>query len=158
MNIIVCEKGKVAKLTSVHNATHVISLLDPGDRPFLHPNHKVIWRSFPCEDQLNENEPNAPTRELVKNLLDFFDELNENSVVIVHCHAGVSRSTAAALALLVKKTNDIELSIETLKQIRPIACPNPVISKFADELLGCDGKLFEASEKLANEKIIRMCE
>jgi predicted protein tyrosine phosphatase len=49
----------------------------------------------------------------------------------------------------------IDECIELLLSVRPHACPNPIIVKFADEQLGCNGELFEKSEAVANAKILK---
>jgi predicted protein tyrosine phosphatase len=153
----VCSRNQVAALTSKVGATHILSLLDPGVRPYLHPKtDRNNWLLIICCDVLKENEPNAPTREQVSKILDWGKQLPNDAVVIVHCEAGVSRSTAAALALMVQDTNnDIEQCIKRLIDVRPTAIPNPIISKYADELLNCNGKLYQAAEELSKKYLLK---
>ena len=134
----------------------MLSLLDPGKRPFLHPKtDRNNWLLLHFEDNLIESETNSPTVEHVKKILEWGKSLPEDAVVLVHCEAGVSRSTAAALAILVQYygNDKIEECIKLLLDVRPIACPNPLITKWADEQLGCNGELHEAAEKVANSKL-----
>lgn len=153
----VCSRNQVAKLTSKVGATHVLSLLDPGVRPYLHPKtDRNNWLLIVCCDLLKEDLPNSPQREHVQQILDWGKQLPSDAVVVVHCEAGVSRSTAAALALMVQDTNDIDLCIKRLVDIRPVACPNPVIAKYADELLECGGKLYKAADELAQKYLIKI--
>jgi len=157
MKVFVCSRSAVSRKTSQVGATHVLSLLDPGKKPFLHPHtDRRNWLLLHFEDNLEEHEPNSPTREHVAQILAWGSSLPSDAVVLVHCEAGVSRSTAAALALLVQHRgiDKIDECAKLLTDVRPVACPNPIISRFADEQLGCNGKLHERAEQIANDKIL----
>lgn len=159
MKIHVCERSKVARRTSELGATHILSLLDPGKRPFLHSNfNKQNWLLLNFEDNLDEHQHNSPTPEHVEHILSWGKELPADAVVLVHCEAGVSRSTAAALALWVQHlgTDKIDEAISRLLADRPMACPNPLITKWADDQLGCQGELHAKAEHVANSKILKM--
>lgn len=159
MKIFVCQRSKVSRMTSKVDATHLLSILDPGKKPFLHPmmdrkNHLLIH----CEDNLEEDELHSPTKKHVARILDWSRNLPEEAVVLVCCEAGVSRSTAAALSLLIQNLgiDKIEECVKLLLEVRPTACPNSLISRFADELLKCEGRLFAASEQIvANRMLIK---
>ncbi len=93
----------------------------------------------------------APTREDVKEAMVGGEELIAQSVVVpvhllIHCYAGVSRSTAIALAILMmlygKDAED--QAVEYLLRIRPQAMPNVRIVREADLILGCGGQLIAA--------------
>lgn len=154
--VFVGSKNQAAKLVKKHNATHWVSLLDLGDRQFLPPNLnsvKKLWLNF--EDVLKDTDQGAPTKDHVQCILDFTKNV-DHGVIVVNCFAGVSRSTAAALAILFQHHKCIDTSVQKLLDVRPQACPNPLISKYADDILGCGGRLFEASETIAKEKLLRM--
>ena len=156
MQVFVCQRSAVSRKTSQVNATHVLSLLDPGKKPFLHPDtDRKNWLLLHFEDNLKESDPNSPTREHVAKILNWGKSLPDNAVVLVHCEAGVSRSTAAALALLVQYhgIDKIDDCVKLLLEVRPQSCPNPLITRFADEQLGCNGELYEKSEKIVKSKI-----
>jgi predicted protein tyrosine phosphatase len=159
MQVFVCHRSAVARRTKKFGVSHVLSLLDPGKRPFLHPStDRRNWLLLHFEDNLEEHEPNSPTKNDVEKILAWGRGLPQDAVVLVHCEAGVSRSTAAALALLVQRfgREHIDWCVEKLLEVRPTACPNPLITRWADELLGCDGQLFAAAEKVANDKIMSL--
>ena len=65
----------------------------------------------------------------------------QHDSLLIHCKAGVSRSTATALAILTARLGDPEAAMATLLELRPIAVPNRHVTMIADELLGCHGKL-----------------
>lgn len=159
MKIFVCDRSKVAKTMARFSATHVLSLLDPGVRPFLNPHfNKANWRLVICEDQLNADDPNAPTLENVEFILDWGRTLPDDAVVLVHCEAGISRSTAAAMALLIqhKGIEHIDECVAEILAVRPNACPNPLITIYADNILKCGGKFHSAAEDIATAHIFKM--
>ncbi|MBR7540181.1 dual specificity protein phosphatase family protein, partial [Mycobacterium tuberculosis] len=65
--------------------------------------------------------------------------------LLIHCHMGISRSTAAMLSLLAQTYPDeSEVRLfERLRQIRPQAWPNSLMIQYADDLLGRNGKLVD---------------
>ena len=159
MKVFVCHRSAVSRKTSQVNASHILSLLDPGKRPFLHPKtNPKNWLLLHFEDNLTEQEASSPTREHIARILQWGRSLPDDAVVLVHCEAGISRSSAAALALLVQYhgVDKIDECIQLLLEVRPFACPNPLITLFADEQLGCNGELHEKAEKVANTKIIAL--
>ena len=66
--------------------------------------------------------------------------------LLVHCHMGISRSTAAMLMLLAQADPqaDEDGLFERLHEIRPQAWPNSRMIAFADERLGREGRLTAA--------------
>jgi len=159
MKVFVCSRSAVARKTSQFSATHILSLLDPGKRPFLHPTtDRHNWLLLHFEDNLDEHALHSPTRDDVARILEWGARLPADAVVLVHCEAGISRSTAAALALLVQHhgIENLDQCVQMLLEVRPFACPNPIITKFADEQLCCDGKLHKAAEIVANAKIFKL--
>lgn len=69
--------------------------------------------------------------------------------VLIHCHAGISRSPAAALALLADALGpgrEAE-AVETIYASIPCCLPNSLMVRDADRLLGAGGRLAAASEE-----------
>ena len=132
--------------------THVLSILDP-EHPELAafaefaPHRRLALRFHdiiePMPDRL------APSREDVARLLEFGSEMNEaaGSHLLVHCHAGVSRSTAAATLILAQARPDrpAEEALLTVVRRRPRAWPNLRIIELGDALLGRRGEIVEAA-------------
>lgn len=73
---------------------------------------------------------------------------NDNGDVLIHCHAGKSRSVAMALGVLslLKPHADEKELIDDLLAIRPIAAPNIIVVEMVDQLTGRNGKLLKAVE------------
>jgi predicted protein tyrosine phosphatase len=69
--------------------------------------------------------------------------------LLVHCHAGVSRSTAAAAILLAQPNPGREReAIDMVTSLRPVARPNRRMLRIADELLGRRGALERAADRV----------
>lgn len=65
----------------------------------------------------------------------------QHDKLLVHCKAGVARSTGLALAILIEQLHDPDLALSTLLELQPIAVPNLHVVALTDELLGYDGRL-----------------
>lgn len=85
----------------------------------------------------------------IKYLIDVANELNGSTAnVLIHCEAGVSRSSAAALILytcLLGQGSERKAMDRVLRE-RPIARPNRRMVEIADKLLGREGRLIRVLE------------
>lgn len=135
--------------------THVLSLLDPS-LPELTSfgaygaHHRTILR---FHDVIDPGPGlTLPTAAHVAEILAFGSALageaeSETSRhLLVHCHMGISRSTAAMLSLMAQVNPDEteDRLFARLREIRPQAWPNSLMIGFADEMLGRDGRLVAA--------------
>ena len=159
MQVFVCPRSKVAVATKQTKCTHILTLLEPGVYPFLHPSfNKKNWLRVAMHDEVDPNHPNAPKASQVAQLLSWANYLPKTAIILVHCEAGISRSTAAALAILVQDhgIEQIDYCVKKIYETQPNAFPNPVISKLADDYLGCEGKLSAAAEKIRADNEARL--
>ncbi len=94
--LIISDLNAIASDVARYRADRVLSILDPGmpvpDLGLPPERHHVVA----CLDLDTSEGPNA--RDIAA-IHQFGSECGERDVVIVHCHAGVSRSPAAALIL-----------------------------------------------------------
>lgn len=70
----------------------------------------------------------------------------EKGPLLIHCYAGVSRSTAAAymsVLALDPARDELELATE-LRRSSPTASPNPRLIEIADRVLGRNGRMIDA--------------
>jgi predicted protein tyrosine phosphatase len=90
------------------------------------------------------------TDEDVRRIVQLAEELRaESGTLLIHCEAGVSRSTATALimyACWLGKGREDEAMERVIAQ-RPYAIPNRRMVALADRLLGLDGRLLQARDE-----------
>lgn len=88
----------------------------------------------------------APSREHVAAILDFARGWDRQAPLVVHCYAGISRSTAAAYAIAaaLDPARDVDELAQELRHAAPSATPNLRIVQLADELLGRGGRMTDA--------------
>lgn len=143
--------------------THVLSILDPTypeptDFAAYGPHQRLTLRFDDIID------PAAgmllPERRHVEELLEFGKGLTAPDGdplghLLVHCHAGVSRSTASMATLLAEARPDADEDwiFAHIRQIRPQAWPNSRMIAMADELLGRSGRLTGALRRHYAEQI-----
>jgi predicted protein tyrosine phosphatase len=136
---------------SAAGITHALSLVDP-DLPEIEDFrqfgnvHRTILRLHDIIDPMPGMVMPEPSH--VRAILDFGSAIDPAipSRLLVHCHMGVSRSTAAMTAIMAQAQPGEEEDglFSTLRQIRPQAWPNSVMIQFADDLLGRQGRLVSA--------------
>lgn len=131
--------------------THVLSILDPGwPEPealgAFDPHRRLELRFH----DVIEAGPGwiAPESRDVEQLLNFGRDLTDarGTHLLVHCHAGVSRSTAAATLILAQTHPDrpAEEALLTVVRQRPRAWPNLRLLELGDALLGRRGQIINA--------------
>jgi predicted protein tyrosine phosphatase len=91
-----------------------------------------------------------PGREHIDQLIEFALDWGGRGPIVVHCWAGISRSTAAAYtALCAINPEASEALIATrLRQASPTAYPNRLMIRLADTALGRDGRMVRAVEAI----------
>ncbi|WP_457092944.1 tyrosine phosphatase family protein [Microvirga sp. P5_D2] len=147
--------------------THVLSILDP-DHPdpeafgAYDRHHRTILR---FHDIINPREGMLlPRPDHVEAVLSFGDDVAKGrdgrteGHLLVHCHMGVSRSTAAMLALMAQANPDEDEDhlFERLAEIRSQAWPNSLMIAFADEQLSRNGRLVEALRRHYGRQLQRL--
>ncbi|MBI3678355.1 MAG: hypothetical protein HY243_17225 [Proteobacteria bacterium] len=89
-------------------------------------------------------------------LLDFGRGWDAQSPMLVHCWAGVSRSTAAAYILLCDRAGkgaEIEIA-RAIRERAPHASPNPLMVRLADDILGRGGRMVSAVDQIGRGIIV----
>jgi predicted protein tyrosine phosphatase len=92
----------------------------------------------------------AATPEQVRGVLEFAAELGAGHHLLVHCMAGVSRSTACAMAILTAHlgSGSERLAAATIRRLRQQARPNRLVVAHADALLERQGALVQACREV----------
>lgn len=101
-------------------------------------------------DDITEATPGktAPKAKHIADVIEFLNNRDPESGLLVHCIAGVSRSTAVALVAHTLLTKDPSKSALVLREAAPYAWPNRLIVSLADSLLKLDGQLIRAREEM----------
>lgn len=88
----------------------------------------------------------APCEEHVQKLIAFARSWNRATPLVVHCYAGISRSTAGAfVTACALNPGRAELQIaQELRRRSDTASPNRRIVSIADDLLGRNGRMVDA--------------
>jgi predicted protein tyrosine phosphatase len=134
-----------------HQPSHVLTLLSPG-------HEESTRREPPFERHLqlffhDITEARAgliaPDRESVGAVLDFAQSWTGPRPLLVHCWAGISRSSAAAFVIACARNPGHERDIaDALRRRAPFATPNRLIVALADDLLQRSGRMIEAVERI----------
>ena len=96
-----------------------------------------------------------PEEAHVADLLKFVRRWDRRAPLVVHCFAGISRSTASAYAsVCALNPHRDEASIaQALRRASPTATPNIRIVSLADRLLQRDGRMIAAIETIGRGEI-----
>lgn len=151
MAIVVCPLSQVQRMVALHKPARVVSLLDPdtpfpktegfGERHLKLGVHDITQSIDGWE---------APQEGHVRTLLDFIGTWEREAPMLVHCYAGISRSTATAFitACVHNPRADEEEIAWTMRQANATAWPNKLIVEIADDALGRGGRMLRAIETI----------
>jgi predicted protein tyrosine phosphatase len=92
----------------------------------------------------------VPGEEHVAELLTFVRAWDRAAPLVIHCYAGVSRSTAGAFVsacALNPRRPEVEIA-KDIRRLSPTATPNIRIVSLADRILGRDGRMVAAVEEI----------
>jgi predicted protein tyrosine phosphatase len=86
----------------------------------------------------------------IETLIDFARRWNREGPLVVHCWAGISRSTAAAFITLctLNEPGTERHFAQALRAASRTATPNPLMVELADDLLGRRGRMISAIEEI----------
>jgi predicted protein tyrosine phosphatase len=151
MKVVVCPLSQVKQMIVAHVPERVVSLLDPGfDFPDLGSAYRDRHLRLTLHD-VHECGPGqvAPSPKHADELLDFLGKWQHSSPLLIHCRAGIGRSTAAAfIAACLHNPNVDERTIAlALRSVSPLARPNQVLIELADAALGRNGRMARAMEE-----------
>ncbi len=129
--------------------THVLSIIDTHEpRPAALDSYGEIDHELIRFDDVVAEYPGfeACTSAHIEQLLAFGERVRARpeAHVLVHCHAGVSRSTAAAAILMSQfRPGDEQAAFLKLLELRKHGWPNTRMVEFADRLLERDGAMLK---------------
>jgi predicted protein tyrosine phosphatase len=139
---------------SARGVTHILSILDPDwpEPAAFSAFDRHCRATFRFHDAI-EPAPGVvlPQKSDVEAILAFGRDAGDDlSHLLIHCHMGLSRSTAAMLMILAQALpHETEGAIaDRLLEIRPQSWPNSRMIGFGDEILGRDGRLAAAAGRI----------
>ena len=150
--IHVCSLSRLYDTVEETGAGHVVTLLkdtDRVERPSTvdAANHLILGMDditapmdgyvIPCDDH-------------VARLIDFVRGWNRAKPMVVHCYAGISRSTAGAFvaACALNPRRDERAIAQALRRASATATPNIRIVSLADRMLARDGRMVAAIDSI----------
>jgi predicted protein tyrosine phosphatase len=150
--IIVCPLSRIEETAARTGARRMVTLITAGTavtRPAsLGEADHLMLTMHDIVEELPDMTP--PGEEHVSALLDFARAWDRRAPLLIHCFAGISRSTAAAYtvaAALAPQRDEAELAA-TLRRLSPSATPNIRLVSIADRLLGRGGRMTAAIEAI----------
>ena len=147
-HVHVCPLSQVAVTVAASSASHLVSVINddtPVERPpsIASQNHLFIGINDIVEPQ---DGLIVPDESHVRELLDFVEIWDRQRPLVIHCYAGISRSTAAAYVALCAvrpETSERDIAMR-MREASSVAFPNPLIVAHGDRLLGRGGRMVEA--------------
>jgi len=150
--IHVCPLALLHDTVEETGARHVVSVLDDQfhiERPRgITPENHLWLRLHDISSPLDGYV--LPHEAHVTELLEFVRGWDRRAPLVVHCFAGISRSTASAYASVcaLNPQRDEKSIAHALRRASPTATPNIRIVALADRLLGRNGRMTAAIEAI----------
>jgi predicted protein tyrosine phosphatase len=150
--IHVCSLARLHATVEETGALHVVTLLKDTDRverprSIVPANHLILGMddiSTPMDGYI------IPADEHVTRLIEFVRGWDRAKPMVVHCFAGISRSTAGAYvaACALNPRRDEMAIARELRRLSATATPNIRIVTLADRMLGRDGRMVAAVDSI----------
>jgi predicted protein tyrosine phosphatase len=150
--IHVCSLARLYSTVDETGARHIVTLLRLTDR-VTRPSHIVAENHLILAvDDITAPADgyNVPGEEHVTRLIDFVGDWDRAAPMVVHCFAGISRSSAAAfVAACALNPHRDEMQIaRDIRRASRTATPNARIVSIADRLLERGGRMVKAVETI----------
>jgi predicted protein tyrosine phosphatase len=147
--IIVCSLADLHKVAAAEDPAALATLINahtPVERPVNVPEHRHLTLHF---NDIPVEMPGltAPGTAHLDRLLGFIQAWDRTEgPLLIHCYAGISRSTAAAyIAMLTLEPERDECALAAeLRLASPSATPNPRLIALADARLHRGGRMIDA--------------
>ncbi|MEJ0052742.1 MAG: protein-tyrosine phosphatase family protein [Methylovirgula sp.] len=150
--IHVCSLSRIADLTEATGAKSLVTLVNNNirvSRPsaIAPERHLHVAISDICEAMEGHI---LAEEDHVQSLIHFVRAWDRAEPIVIHCYAGVSRSTAAAYITACALKSDVdETSLaQQLRRASPTATPNMHLVALADRILARDGRMSAAIKQI----------
>ena len=149
-SIHVCALSKIGAVVQATGAGSLVSLINQVSDVVRPPAIKPTRHLFVGIADIVSAQDGfvLPGHQHVAELLAFVKGWDRRQPMVIHCFAGVSRSTAAAfIAACALQPDRAEAEIATqIRALSPTATPNPRLVALADDVLQRDGRMVAAVE------------
>ncbi|KWT64994.1 hypothetical protein APY04_3082 [Hyphomicrobium sulfonivorans] len=159
--IHVCALRHIPDVIAETGARHLISAINaelaPQTPSALSPDRHLRLDMHDIVDALPGAEP--PAVDHVHRLIDFAQSWDGEAPLLIHCFAGLSRSTAAAfitLCALNPKAPEDRIAL-ALRAASDTAVPNRRFVALADNIMRRQGRMLAAVENMGRNRIAAEC-
>jgi predicted protein tyrosine phosphatase len=144
----VCSLDRIGAAVEETGARTLLTLLSHGTLvtrpPAIRPERHLYLAMSDIVDPIDGQI--LPADHHVRTLLKFVGDWDQAEPLLIHCFAGVSRSTAAAFitACALNPARDENEIARAIRAVSPTATPNARLVALADNVLGRSGRMTEA--------------
>jgi predicted protein tyrosine phosphatase len=157
----VCALRHLPDMIELTRARHLISAIDGYFQPATPPTVAADRHLRLQMHDIIEARPDAtlPARHHVLKLLEFVHGWDRREPMLIHCYAGLSRSTAAAFIALCAINPDApeEVIARALRRSSDTAVPNKLFVALADAELGREGRMSAALTSMGLHRFAGEC-
>ncbi|MBV2142699.1 tyrosine phosphatase family protein [Falsochrobactrum sp. TDYN1] len=147
-HIVVSPLSQLAAQIEQHRPSHIVTLTSAGMPSLPLATHRL---SLIFNDIIEPRDGLVlPNRTHVEQLLDFAEDWDRAQPLLIHCYAGISRSTASAyiVALALNPSGDEVEFAKMLRRLSPSATPNMRLIELADGILERQGRMIAAIQEI----------
>lgn len=150
--LVVCSLFHLEETARIHQAREMVTLLSDAsqvERPSSVDPERHLLLSM-NDIAARKEGMQSPEDGHIRDLIAFAKDWQRSAPLLIHCWMGISRSTAAAyiVASALNPTLEEEALADELRRRSPSATPNPRMIALADGLLGRDGRMTAAIERI----------
>lgn len=152
--IHVCSLARLHETVAEQRASHVVTLIKNLDLVRTPPGivaERHLRLDFADIIEPREGEV-APAAHHVEDILAFTKGWDRRQPMVVHCFAGISRSTAGAFIAachLMPERDEAEIA-RRIRLLSPTAQPNARLIAFADTLMSRNGRMINAIKSIGD--------
>ncbi|MBR0696771.1 tyrosine phosphatase family protein [Bradyrhizobium lablabi] len=148
----VCSLAALPDTVRTTGASHVLTVMANVDQVLRPPSVLAANHLKVSMDDITEQMVGfvAPSEVHIEKVLAFVRGWDRRAPMVVHCYAGISRSTASAFAAVcaLNPHRDEMAIARQIRQASPIASPNRLIVSLADKALGREGRMLRALDAI----------
>ncbi|MDQ0314341.1 tyrosine phosphatase family protein [Amorphus orientalis] len=150
--IYVTSLARLHETVERSGARHIVTLINqdtPVPRPASVPEENHLFLGFnditdPMDGMV------MPADHHIDQFVTFLEAWDRSTPLVIHCFAGISRSTAAAFiaACALQPDRDEHEIAWAIRGASPTATPNALLVALADKRLGRDGRMKAAAKAI----------